>query len=60
MIAGWLLIFPAGVFIARFGRTAFVWLPKHRAVQIGGMVVVLAGLVLGEFAHTPCERHHVC
>jgi protein-S-isoprenylcysteine O-methyltransferase Ste14 len=48
MIVGWLLIFPAGIFLARFGRTTFKWFPKHRIVQTFGVLIVFIGMFLGE------------
>ncbi len=47
MVFGWLLFFPAGILIARFGRLRFTWFPVHRLVQTVGIVVVIIGMFLG-------------
>lgn len=41
-----MLFFPLGIFIARFGRTTFKWLPAHRGVQLFGFVLVLIAFLL--------------
>ncbi|KDN52439.1 CBD9-like protein [Tilletiaria anomala UBC 951] len=63
-IVAWLILMPAGIFIARFGRTAFTWLPKHRIVQTVSIAFILIAMGLG-FAIVKSEggvdfsqRHH--
>ncbi len=60
----WLLVFPLGVFIGRFGRTTMRWFPKHRIVQVIGIVLAVVTMFLGfgtiwaQGGHHMNERHH--
>lgn len=46
MIIGWMICFPAGILIARYGRTFFTWFPKHRMINTIGFVAVFIGFFL--------------
>lgn len=58
MVLGWLIIFPAGIFITRFGRVTFNWFPYHQAVQVAGILAVLAGFILAVlYVHSQGDSH---
>lgn len=46
MIVAWFILVPAGILIARYGRTFFKWFPYHRGIQIAAFVLVLIGFIL--------------
>lgn len=46
MIVAWMLCFPIGILVARYGRTFFTWLPKHRIIQSVGFLFVFIGFFL--------------
>lgn len=40
MLLGWLVLVPAGILLARFGRTFFTWFPYHRGLMLAAVVSV--------------------
>lgn len=46
MILAWLILVPAAILTARYGRLMFTWFPVHRNVQIAAFVSVLIGFII--------------
>lgn len=46
MLIAWVLLVPAGILVARFGRLAYTWFPAHRAIQAVAILFVLIGFFL--------------
>lgn len=46
MIIGWMICFPLGILLARYGRTFFTWFPKHRLINTIGFVAVFIGFFI--------------
>lgn len=53
MVITWLLLAPAAILVARFGRTYFKWYPHHRNIQIATMIFFIIGFGLGVKAASP-------
>jgi len=64
MVAGWMVLFPLGIGIARYTRGIVTsrneaspfWLTAHRVVQSIGLVLVVIGFILA-LAAVPSGRH---
>lgn len=46
MVLAWMLFFPLGIFLARFGRALFPWFSAHRGVQLFGFFLVFIAFFL--------------
>lgn len=46
-IVAWFILMPLGIFLVRFGRANFTWFPKHRAVQVAALLLVVVSMLLG-------------
>lgn len=55
MLLAWLILVPAAVLTARFGRTLFKWFPAHRGLALAAFVSVTIGffLAVGGIARAP-------
>lgn len=53
MILTFLVLIPAAILIARFGRTYFTWYPHHRNIQLGSLVFFIVAFFLGIGAAYP-------
>lgn len=47
MILTWLILVPAAILVARWGRTLFTWFPVHRGIQLASLVAIFIGFFLG-------------
>lgn len=43
MLIAWLLLVPAAILVARYGRLFFKWFPTHRGLQLAAFVAVTIG-----------------
>jgi hypothetical protein len=58
MVLAWMLIIPAGILVARFGRTLFVWFPTHRAIQyLAGIFILVASWLAFAAVASTGQRH---
>lgn len=46
MILAWLILVPAAILVARYGRLLFHWFPVHRNIQLAAFVSVLIAFIL--------------
>lgn len=53
MILTFLVLVPAAILLARFGRTYFNWFPHHRNIQLLAIVFIVIGFALGVSAAKP-------
>jgi hypothetical protein len=53
MVVTWLVLVPAAILIARFGRTYFTWYPHHRNIQLATIAFFIVGFSLGIAAAYP-------
>jgi cytochrome b561 len=53
MVLTFLVLVPAAILIARFGRTYFNWFPHHRNIQLLAVVFIVIGFALGVSAAKP-------
>lgn len=46
MVLAWMMIVPAGILVARYGRTFFTWFPVHQTIQIIGAIFIFLASIL--------------
>lgn len=47
MLLTWLILVPAAILVARWGRTFFTWFPVHRGIQLVSFTTLFIGFFLG-------------